>query len=91
MSDLRNKLAVPTVHLNGTSKESLVEQLSEANNAVQDALKALGQANPHMRDYYVQEDGAFYWARDQHGDRMRRLASVGRELVEVAIAIQDQQ
>lgn len=49
-------ITIPTVHLNGTSKEELLQQLRVAAKAGDDFLDALNQAMPHDRDYYVQKD-----------------------------------
>jgi hypothetical protein len=46
-------LEIPTVHLNGTSRDELISQLRGAMEAVHAAEKALAQAGPHARDYYV--------------------------------------
>lgn len=85
-----NGLICPTVHLNGTSRESLMDQYRAAYRAVQDALKALANASPHGRDYYVQEDGAYNRAAREHNERCEKLRIVSDELLEIALAIQDQ-
>lgn len=85
------KQAVPTVHLNGTSKGELLRQLQEAGHAVLLARDAVCQAAPNARDYYVQpEDGAYNRARDEHYARIQRLQSVYDELSEIADQIQTQ-
>jgi hypothetical protein len=86
-------LAVPTVHLNGTSKECLMADLRRAHEAVEAALEALRQTAPHRdtgRDYYIQGSTAFLRAQDQHSDRVRRLSSVSKELLSIAEGIHDQ-
>ena len=45
---------VPRVHLNGSSYEELMTQLSTVTEALGFALDALAQATPHGRDYYMQ-------------------------------------
>ena len=91
---MTKQLAKPTVHLNGTSRESLQEQLSQAGGAIQLALKALNEAAPHARDYYPQGDGEVYTesfrtAVAQHEDRYARLQSVLDELTELYGAVSD--
>jgi hypothetical protein len=82
-------LTVPTVHLNGTGETGLVEPLRAAYAAIRDALGALNEAAPHGRDYYL-TTGAYERARDEHLDRVRRLESVGDELIALAREIQKQ-
>lgn len=49
-----DKQAKPTVHLNGSSRESLSSGYEKAANAVQAAMDALSETAPNARDYYVQ-------------------------------------
>tara|TARA_R110000868_G_scaffold234477_2_gene488168 strand:+ start:1151 stop:1459 length:309 start_codon:yes stop_codon:yes gene_type:complete len=44
-------LIPPRVHLNGTAKMELIEQLNEAIDALEKALEAYWRASPHGRDY----------------------------------------
>lgn len=83
-----DSLVIPTVHLNGTGKEGLVNQLMEAAFAVRNASEALAKARPHGRDYYVQADpDALRKATDQHEDRMHKLRQVYDELEHIAVKI----
>jgi hypothetical protein len=93
--DARNPLSslghrVPTVHLNGTAREDLLEQLSNAYDAIVEAEKTLSHATPNGRDYYLQEHGALELARRQHADRIRALSQIKQELEAIAIAVGDQ-
>ena len=83
-------IAVPTVHLNGTSKQALLDQLQEAIGAIEDAGKALARAAPHGRDYYIQKDNPINAAMDQHDARMEKLRSIVRELEFIAEQVVDQ-
>lgn len=56
----------PTVHSNGTSKSALVAQQRAVMTAARAFMDALREADPHGRDYYVQGDGAYTVARDEH-------------------------
>ncbi len=87
----KKKLAVPTIHLNGSSPDSLMESLREAATAVHGAMEALGACSPHGRDYYVQMDSnALEIATQQHRMRVLKLQSVYDELVAVWEKIQAQ-
>jgi hypothetical protein len=84
------KLIIPTVHLNGTSKDELLEQIEEAYAAIGTAVKALAKMGPNGRDYYVQKDNPIYQAQDQHSARMKKLLDVQRELEALVEGIADQ-
>jgi hypothetical protein len=83
-------LKVPTIHLNGTSKRDLLDGYKAAYLAVGDAIEKLQATSPHGRDYYVQDDKATSQAIAQHVVRLAKLDDVRKELLEIAIAIQDQ-
>jgi hypothetical protein len=83
MSDLK----IPTIHLNGTSKDALFQQVCNAIDAVHAAGDALAQATPNGRDYYPQGQEAIYAAMRQHEARMTKLREVARELETIAQAI----
>jgi len=46
---------LPTVHLNGTSKESLLEGNVRILSAVNELREAISSCQFHDRDYYVQD------------------------------------
>ena len=77
---MNTELALPTIHMNGTSKEALVEQLCEAGSAVNTAIRALALATPNARDYYPQGPDTFKRALAQHVARMEALSGVVSEL-----------
>jgi hypothetical protein len=84
------ELAVPTVHLNGTSKEDLIEQLLEAGSAVRVAVEKLNAAWPNGRDYYVQSPRAFAEADAQWNERRKKLLDVMEELAAITERIDDE-
>ncbi len=73
-------MILPTIHLNGTSKESLIESLCEASQAIELAYKALKQTAPHGRDYYPQGPEAIREAIKEHNNRLRLLDEVKNEI-----------
>ncbi|MBI4473730.1 MAG: hypothetical protein HY646_13770 [Acidobacteria bacterium] len=84
-------MIAPVVHLNGTSKEALLDGYVEAGRAVQKALDALAErAFPNPRDYYVIGPDAWSKARDEHNERVRLLVKVQLELEQLAEKIADQ-
>lgn len=81
---------IPTVHLNGTSAEQLMESYLEVRRALVAARDALCKAAPHGRDYYPQGQEASTLAFDQHYLRVKRLEIVTRELETILLGIQAQ-
>jgi hypothetical protein len=70
----------PTVHLNGTSKQELLDQACEAAQAIALAVNALENAAPNARDYYPQSGDAITLARSEHLARIKALVGVQTEL-----------
>lgn len=74
----------PTVHLNGTSKNELLQGYVEALRALRAAEAAIAKAGPHARDYYVQGDDAFRQAQAQHVHRLLAIDNITGELEAIA-------
>jgi hypothetical protein len=85
----RITVMAPTVHVNGTAYEVLLEQNLKTASAVGKAIESLGQAAPNGRDYYPQGAAAIRAAMEQHVQRVRRLQSVYDELERIAELIAD--
>lgn len=83
-------MKIPTVHLNGTSKDELLKLQLDARSAVQEALRALARATPHGRDFYPQGMGETVLALAEHASRVQRLQSVADELHIIAEGIYNQ-
>ena len=82
-------MMLPTIHLNGTSRESLRKQISEAARAVATAMVALSDMAPHGRDYYPQGDSAYLMAVKEHKARAESLRSVYNELMMMVEHVMD--
>tara|TARA_R110000803_G_scaffold32357_6_gene71388 strand:- start:698 stop:988 length:291 start_codon:yes stop_codon:yes gene_type:complete len=82
-------LTVPTVHLNGTGKDDLLNQLYDAYEAVGHALDVMRKAGPNGRDYYPQGTDALRNAQDEHQARATKLHQVQIEVEAIIIAIND--
>ncbi len=80
-------MQIPTIHLNGTSRERLLEALSDANNALLAAEEAVARTAPNARDYHPQGPEAFRAAAQEHFARMQKIEEVRRELAIIAEAI----
>lgn len=83
-------MIVPTIHLNGTSKQSLLDDLDEAFSALNEAFDKLKRTAPNGRDYYLQGEEAFIKAGDAHTTRLRKVHDVIGEIQELMIAIDRQ-
>lgn len=79
MSDIKK----PTVHMNGTSKSELMEQLAKAGFSLQAALDALAAAAPNGRDYYTQDGGSGNALTDATREHRRRLEDIHGVLVQI--------
>jgi hypothetical protein len=80
-------MMVPTVHLNGTSKDELVRQVADAGRALRLGIETLGEANPNGRDFYIQGPDALRLAQQEHRIRLGKLEEVHDELQTLAEAI----
>jgi hypothetical protein len=80
---------IPTVHLNGTAQEDLVEQLCNAGNELSKAIDAMRLAAPNGRDYYPQGPDALAKAVAEHKHRMERVDAVRQEVNLLAEKIAD--
>lgn len=84
MSEADN-LAVPTVHLNGTSKATLLEQQASIRDAIRNTIDVLRKAAPHSRDYYPQEGDAWKRAEQQHLARIKLLNDMYGEMMQISL------
>jgi hypothetical protein len=83
-------MLIPTVHLNGTSGEALLDQYTTAAQSVRQAIDKLCDAGPNARDYYVQGPDAALAAQREHESRIAALKRVRDDLAAIAEGIQDQ-
>lgn len=77
-------MMLPTIHLNGTSQESLHAGYREALQSIQSAIDALARIPPHGRDYYPQGPHAYAQAHDEYVARMAALQKVCSEIYALA-------
>lgn len=80
-------VAIPTIHMNGTSRKELLDQMVNAINAIETAMEALQKACPNGRDYYPQGPEAIQEALRQHANRQHNLHATMTEVREIAEAI----
>ena len=84
-----SSLAIPTVHMNGSSKENLITDLCDAREAIRVALERMGAVCPNGRDYYPQGPQAIQEALRQHANRLHHLKAVHDELGDIALLISE--
>jgi hypothetical protein len=82
-------MILPTIHLNGTSKAALVDDLCEASAAIDAAYQSLKKCAPNGRDYYPQGPDALKAATDEHMGRLRALDAVKSDVDQFLIAIDE--
>ncbi len=80
---------LPTIHLNGTSKQALLDQLADAYSALDEALAKMGQACPNGRDYYPQGPDAIGEALRQHERRLRVVRIIRDEYFALSAKVAD--
>lgn len=83
-------MTFPTIHMNGTSGERLLDDISRARHALNKAYETLKQTAPNGRDYYLQGPNAIHEATQEHMDRLRKIDLVMAELEALAGNIYDQ-
>lgn len=64
---------LPTIHLNGTGKETLLREYYAAYKAAKIALDALQNTTCHARDYYVNPTGPYFKASEARAYHLRTL------------------
>lgn len=82
-------LITPSVHLNGDSKATLIDQATDVRVACKVLLDALSNAVPNGRNYYVQKDNPLEKARDAHHERMLVVDKISKEFLQLAIDISE--
>jgi len=83
-------MVVPTVHLNGTSGQDLLDQNKEVAGYLRVGLTAMFEAAPNARDYYVQGGNAYREARREYVDRCERVKAVLAEVDAIIEKIEEQ-
>jgi len=82
-------MTLPTIHLNGTGAQALLDGYIDAGQAVRAAIDALQAAAPNGRDYYPQGAGVIGWATQEHNERCAKLRAVYAELQALAEHVSD--
>jgi hypothetical protein len=83
------QLSVPIVHLNGTSREQLIECRMKLYQTLQVAYDDLRQMTPNGRDYYPAGPEAMEAAIAQHRRRQQVIADLMDEIEQEIGAIEN--
>jgi len=78
----------PSVNINGTSREALVDARRDAFEAIHAAMNALRETMPHGRDY-VGRAHQFSVDRAIYIERHAVLSKLSEDLMDEALAIQN--
>lgn len=78
----------PIANLNGTSREELIMARVRVRDALHEAMKALQELNPHMRDYLGNLE-CYTADRAIHADRFKALDAMANDLMDEAISLRD--
>jgi hypothetical protein len=80
-------MMIPTIHLGGTSRATLLDELDRARHLLRAAIDALEDIEPHARDYSPQGPTAIRVATYEHAQRVNALQGVLNELQTIHEAI----
>lgn len=81
-------MKMPTIHLNGTSANALLDAHTTASEVLLHAIRELEMCAPNARDY-PEGTGALYTAQKEHEARVKALQQVRVELNEIAEHVAD--
>lgn len=78
---------LPIIHLNGTSANALFEDHATALASIRQARQDISGIEFHSRDYYPLGNQAWSIAREERNEMLRKLDEVEKDLVTLAIHI----
>jgi hypothetical protein len=79
----------PTIHLNGTSKQQLLDDYCDVSHALNAAIEKMIENGPNARDYYIDSPHAFRQAIKEHHDRIEKIHAVKAEIDQITEHIAD--
>ena len=79
----------PTLHLNGTSKNQLLDDYCDMSQALNAAMEKMIENGPNGRDYYPQGELSLTQARQEHMDRIAKIHAVKAEIDQITEHIAD--
>lgn len=84
--------SLPTIHMNGTGKETLEREYEAAAEALENFTQKFQSITCHPRDYYVQEDGQanYQKAVNERREIFAKLREIDAYITEVRLHLHDQ-
>lgn len=76
-------MILPTIHLNGTSREELQRQAEAAVRALDDAIARMSDAAPNGRDYYPQGPDVIRTVAREHSERIGQLKRMRDDMMKL--------
>jgi hypothetical protein len=76
-------MRLPSIHSNGTGRDSLIKQYDELSKAFNTFVKKWEEIDFHARDYYIQGQEAWMEAFSERRDQSENLMSVSRYINEI--------
>lgn len=83
-------MKIPTIHKNGTHRDTLLDGYREAYQVLSLAEVRISEAGPNARDYYPQSGQAYAVANGEHVDRLKRLQAIQKEIYDIIVGIEEQ-
>ena len=82
MTDKR-VIEMPCVHLNGTSRETLIDQRMDVITSIKVVIATMRRVAPNARDYYPNDPGSYERARAQYEARVICMHALLSEEVKI--------
>jgi hypothetical protein len=76
--EVKRALVPPIIHLNGSSAERLIDDISNLLVSLHTTIEKLAQTTPHQRDYYL-KPGLWEKAIEAHRERVATLVDMKLE------------
>jgi hypothetical protein len=89
--DNLHALCIPTVHINGTSRDALLSQLRQAIITATALKEFLQEGMPHPRDFCVQGKGIDVRARMQQKVRILKVETIIDDLTAIYHGVVEQE
>lgn len=78
----------PSININGTSREELVNTRRNVLDKIDELMKAIQETKPHGRDY-IGKDHQYSLDRKLYADRFAMLDKLRNEILDEALDIQN--
>ena len=87
---MSENFTTPTISINGTSSESLYDELSESRKHIGRAVISLERVTVHPRDFQTMPAGTWVQAQTEHHEAVNRLGDALDWVDAWLIAIEEQ-